>query len=99
MFKIQLFVDDIGADMWGYQACSEMVMPFCYDGTNDMFELQKWDLNAFAKDCYKDNFLKQFSSRYVHYHTILFGFKTCSLKGENWPSPLLRFEMKDLCLV
>lgn len=46
--------DDIGADMWGYQACSEMVMPFCYDGINDMFEPAKWDLVQFTKDCQKD---------------------------------------------
>lgn len=46
--------DDIGADMWYYQACSEMVMPFCYDGINDMFEVQKWDLDQFSKDCVKE---------------------------------------------
>ena len=44
-------LDDIGADMWYYQACSEMVMPFCYDGVNDMFESKGWDLKQFAKDC------------------------------------------------
>lgn len=43
--------DDIGADMWSYQACTEMVMPFCYDGTNDMFEPAPWDLAAFTKEC------------------------------------------------
>ena len=45
------FLDNIGADMWYYQACSEMVMPFCYDGVNDMFESKGWDLEQFAKDC------------------------------------------------
>jgi len=43
--------DAIGADMWSYQACSEMVMPFCYDGTNDMFEKTPWDPVAYAKQC------------------------------------------------
>ncbi|XP_023323387.1 lysosomal Pro-X carboxypeptidase [Eurytemora carolleeae] len=43
--------DNIGADMWYYQACSEMVMPFCYDGVNDMFESKGWDLEQFSKDC------------------------------------------------
>jgi len=43
--------DDIGADMWGYQACTEMVMPFCYDGSNDMFEKSDWDLKTFTKQC------------------------------------------------
>jgi len=46
--------DDIGADMWSYQACSEMVMPFDYDGINDMFEPAKWDINAFTKQCVED---------------------------------------------
>ena len=40
-----------GADMWSYQACTEMVMPFCYDGANDMFEKADWDLAAFTAQC------------------------------------------------
>merc|ERR1719481_2228787 len=43
--------DDIGADMWSYQACTEMVMPFCYDGINDMFESATWDLEAYTAQC------------------------------------------------
>ena len=27
------------------------VMPFCYDGTNDMFEAQAWDMVQYTKDC------------------------------------------------
>ena len=27
------------------------VMPFCYDGTNDMFEASPWDLEAYSKEC------------------------------------------------
>ena len=45
--------DDIGADMWDYQACTEMVMPMCFDGTNDMFEKADWNATAFAKYCQK----------------------------------------------
>ena len=45
--------DDIGADMWTYQACTEMVMPFCYDGSNDMFEKSAWDLAAYTAECKK----------------------------------------------
>ena len=41
----------LGADMWSYQACTEMVMPFCYDGTNDMFEPAPWDLDTYTKEC------------------------------------------------
>lgn len=43
--------DDIGADMWYYQACSEMVMPFCNDGVSDMFQPKPWNYDEFAKDC------------------------------------------------
>jgi len=45
--------DDIGAGMWSYQSCTEMVMPFCYDGSNDMFEPQAWDLGEYTKECQK----------------------------------------------
>merc|ERR1719495_1082512 len=46
--------DDIGADMWNYQACSEMVMPFCFNVNETMFEPAKWDIDAFSKQCVKD---------------------------------------------
>ncbi|XP_053313875.1 lysosomal Pro-X carboxypeptidase isoform X2 [Spea bombifrons] len=38
---------------WSYQACTEMVMPFCSDGVSDMFEPRTWDLQAYSDDCYK----------------------------------------------
>uniref|UniRef100_V9KNU6 Lysosomal Pro-X carboxypeptidase n=3 Tax=Callorhinchus milii TaxID=7868 RepID=V9KNU6_CALMI len=38
---------------WYYQSCTEMVMPICADGINDMFEPAKWDFPAFSEDCYK----------------------------------------------
>ena len=37
--------------MWSYQACTEMVMPFCYDGINDMFEKSDWDIAAYTAQC------------------------------------------------
>ncbi|XP_053564645.1 lysosomal Pro-X carboxypeptidase [Bombina bombina] len=43
-------VSDLG---WSYQACTEMVMPLCSDGINDMFEAQPWDLQAYSDECYK----------------------------------------------
>lgn len=43
-------LDDLG---WSYQACTEMVMPFCSDGVGDMFEPQTWNFEAFSDDCYK----------------------------------------------
>jgi hypothetical protein len=26
-------------------------MPFCNDGTNDMFEKREWDMDQYIKDC------------------------------------------------
>ncbi|CAL7948405.1 unnamed protein product [Xylocopa violacea] len=46
-------LDAIG---WPFQACTEMVMPMCSDGTNDMFEPEPWNLDEYSKDC-----IKQFS--------------------------------------
>ncbi|XP_063807397.1 lysosomal Pro-X carboxypeptidase isoform X1 [Pseudophryne corroboree] len=43
-------LDDLG---WSYQACTEMVMPFCSDGVTDMFEPQSWNFEAFSEECYK----------------------------------------------
>ncbi|NWT44378.1 PCP carboxypeptidase, partial [Chroicocephalus maculipennis] len=36
-----------------FQACTEMVMPMCTDGVNDMFEPQKWDFEALSEECYR----------------------------------------------
>lgn len=33
------------------QACSEMVMPFCYDGKQDFFEPTPWDLQKYSQEC------------------------------------------------
>ena len=33
------------------QACTEMVMPLCTDGVQDMFEPQAWDFQAFSDEC------------------------------------------------
>ncbi|KAJ1119954.1 hypothetical protein NDU88_008137 [Pleurodeles waltl] len=43
----------LGDKGWSYQACTEMVMPFCADGVNDMFEPQPWDFKSYAEDCFK----------------------------------------------
>ncbi|KAL1138705.1 hypothetical protein AAG570_008767, partial [Ranatra chinensis] len=43
----------IGEQGWDYQACTEMVMPMCDDGSQDMFEKHSWDLNSYSEDCYK----------------------------------------------
>nr|XP_017214720.1 lysosomal Pro-X carboxypeptidase isoform X2 [Danio rerio] len=33
-------------------SCTEMVMPMCTDGINDMFEPQPWSFQAFSDECY-----------------------------------------------
>lgn len=35
------------------QACTEMVMPMCSDGRNDMFMNNTWNLTAYQEDCFK----------------------------------------------
>ncbi|XP_020373927.2 lysosomal Pro-X carboxypeptidase isoform X2 [Rhincodon typus] len=44
-------LDDRG---WDYQTCTEMVMPSCSDGINDMFEPMPWDLQSYSDNCKKD---------------------------------------------
>jgi lysosomal Pro-X carboxypeptidase len=41
----------LGASGWWYQACTEMVMPFCSTGVDDMFEAVPWDYEGFAMGC------------------------------------------------
>ncbi|XP_070800156.1 lysosomal Pro-X carboxypeptidase [Pituophis catenifer annectens] len=43
----------LGLKGWSYQACTEMVMPMCSDGINDMFEPQKWDFHSYSESCFK----------------------------------------------
>uniref|UniRef100_T1JCH1 Lysosomal Pro-X carboxypeptidase n=1 Tax=Strigamia maritima TaxID=126957 RepID=T1JCH1_STRMM len=45
---------DLGNDGWDYQACTEMVMPMCADGINDMYEPYKWDFKAYSENCLQD---------------------------------------------
>ncbi|XP_062983931.1 lysosomal Pro-X carboxypeptidase [Elgaria multicarinata webbii] len=49
----QTATESLGMEGWSYQACTEMVMPMCSDGVNDMFEPQKWDFHAYSEECYK----------------------------------------------
>ncbi|XP_058401496.1 lysosomal Pro-X carboxypeptidase [Diceros bicornis minor] len=43
----------LGSLGWSYQACTEMVMPFCSNGIDDMFEPHSWNLQEFSDDCFK----------------------------------------------
>ncbi|XP_076177108.1 lysosomal Pro-X carboxypeptidase [Ptiloglossa arizonensis] len=42
---------ELDARGWPYQACTEMVMPFCSDGVNDMFEPNPWNFDEYSKNC------------------------------------------------
>ncbi|XP_007537171.2 lysosomal Pro-X carboxypeptidase [Erinaceus europaeus] len=44
---------NLGSQGWGYQACTEMVMPFCSNGVHDMFEPHTWDLKSYSDECFK----------------------------------------------
>lgn len=49
---------ELGAVGWSFQACTEMVMPICSDGVNDMFEPRPWNLDEYTKDCVKQYSVK-----------------------------------------
>lgn len=46
---------DLGEKGWEFQSCSEMVMPMCSDGENDMFEKLPWDFKKFNDKCAQVN--------------------------------------------
>ncbi|XP_012347648.1 lysosomal Pro-X carboxypeptidase [Apis florea] len=48
-------LDAIG---WSFQACTEMVMPICSDGINDMFKPHTWNLDEYSNDCIKQYSVK-----------------------------------------
>ncbi|XP_065350356.1 lysosomal Pro-X carboxypeptidase [Cloeon dipterum] len=43
----------LGGNGWGFQSCTEMVMPMCSNGVDDMFEPSPWDMNKYVADCKK----------------------------------------------
>ncbi|XP_072547921.1 lysosomal Pro-X carboxypeptidase [Salminus brasiliensis] len=48
----QTATGSLGFRGWFYQSCTEMVMPVCTDGIQDMFEPQPWNFQAFSDECY-----------------------------------------------
>ncbi|XP_003748099.1 lysosomal Pro-X carboxypeptidase-like [Galendromus occidentalis] len=36
---------------WGFQACTELIMPVCSDGMDDMFNPKSWDLKKVQRKC------------------------------------------------
>uniref|UniRef100_A0A4W6C4T5 Lysosomal Pro-X carboxypeptidase n=1 Tax=Lates calcarifer TaxID=8187 RepID=A0A4W6C4T5_LATCA len=47
----QTATGSLGLLGWFYQACTEMVMPMCTDGVQDMFEPEEWNFQAFSDEC------------------------------------------------
>ncbi|XP_020490553.2 lysosomal Pro-X carboxypeptidase [Labrus bergylta] len=47
----QTATSSLGLLGWFYQACTEMVMPMCTDGVQDMFEPEEWNFQAFSDEC------------------------------------------------
>jgi len=43
----------IDGNLWEYQTCTEMVMPFCSNGQTDMFPPASWNLLNFTSQCKK----------------------------------------------
>eukprot|EP01126_Amoeba_proteus_P005876 TRINITY_DN12012_c0_g1_i3.p1 TRINITY_DN12012_c0_g1~~TRINITY_DN12012_c0_g1_i3.p1 ORF type:complete len:251 (-),score=45.25 TRINITY_DN12012_c0_g1_i3:153-809(-) len=40
------------AGSWGYQTCTEMVMPYASNGVTDMFFPDPWNYTQFQQECY-----------------------------------------------
>ncbi|XP_037696975.1 lysosomal Pro-X carboxypeptidase [Choloepus didactylus] len=43
----------LGSLGWSYQSCTEMIMPFCTNGVDDMFEPHSWNLEELSRECFK----------------------------------------------
>ncbi|XP_022117650.1 lysosomal Pro-X carboxypeptidase [Pieris rapae] len=44
---------NLDASGWDYQACTEMIMPMCTTGRDDMFVASAWNYTKYAEDCHK----------------------------------------------
>ena len=44
--------EDPYAGSWGYQTCTEMVMPYASNGVTDMFFPDPWNFTQFQEECY-----------------------------------------------
>ncbi|XP_050680480.1 lysosomal Pro-X carboxypeptidase [Leptidea sinapis] len=44
---------NLDASGWDFQACTEMVMPMCTNGKDDMFEPMAWNFTQYSEDCHK----------------------------------------------
>lgn len=48
----QAYGKSLGDFQWDYQSCTEMVMPMCQNGINDMFEVMVWNFTTYSQDCF-----------------------------------------------
>ncbi|KAM3960893.1 lysosomal Pro-X carboxypeptidase [Aphomia sociella] len=44
---------NLDAAGWDYQSCTEMVMPMCTTGVDDMFEKTPWNFTEFSEYCHR----------------------------------------------
>ncbi|CAH0724480.1 unnamed protein product, partial [Brenthis ino] len=52
-YKMGDKLGNLDASGWDYQACTEMVMPMCSNGVDDMFEPTPWNFTKYAETCHK----------------------------------------------
>nr|XP_045001879.1 lysosomal Pro-X carboxypeptidase-like isoform X2 [Jaculus jaculus]XP_045001880.1 lysosomal Pro-X carboxypeptidase-like isoform X2 [Jaculus jaculus] len=45
-------IANLGTWSWAYQSCTEIILPFCTDGVEDMFEPHTWDWKKYSDECY-----------------------------------------------
>lgn len=70
----QTTTSSLGSTGWSFQACTEMVMPFCTNGIDDMFEPYLWDLETYSNDCFNQWGVKP----RPHWMTTMYGGKNIS---------------------
>lgn len=80
------------------QACTEIVMPFCTNGIDDMFEPHPWDLKTFSDECFKQWGVKPRPS----WITSMYGGKNISSHTNiifRWviAVPKKNFVVRDIC--
>ncbi|CAM1302547.1 PRCP (predicted) [Pycnogonum litorale] len=46
-------ISSLGADNWYFQACTEMVQPYCSNGIDTMFEVKTYNLTKVIENCEK----------------------------------------------
>lgn len=50
-FNVNNTNGNIDGNGWDFQACTEIVMPYCVDNENAIFEPESWDYEKYSNDC------------------------------------------------